>query len=59
MTWNRGCREDYDAWEALGNEGWGWESLLYVTLKAQIIKYLPTKIRQALFQEKRDFPSPN
>ncbi|KXX76631.1 Versicolorin B synthase [Madurella mycetomatis] len=28
MTWNRGNREDYDAWEALGNTGWGWESLL-------------------------------
>ncbi len=30
MTWNRGCREDYDAWEELGNEGWGWEGMLYV-----------------------------
>jgi choline dehydrogenase-like flavoprotein len=29
MTWNRGCREDYDAWEALGNEGWGWDGLLW------------------------------
>ncbi|KAL2046735.1 hypothetical protein ABVK25_011565 [Lepraria finkii] len=28
MTWNRGCREDYDAWEELGNEGWGWDALL-------------------------------
>ncbi|KAL2016431.1 hypothetical protein VTK56DRAFT_3518 [Thermocarpiscus australiensis] len=28
MTWNRGCREDYDAWEDLGNPGWGWDSLL-------------------------------
>ncbi len=28
MTWNRGCREDYDAWEALGNEGWGFDGLL-------------------------------
>lgn len=31
MTWNRGCREDYDAWEALGNGGWGWNDLLCVT----------------------------
>lgn len=30
MMWNRGNREDYDAWEALGNEGWGWEGMLYV-----------------------------
>jgi len=29
MTWNRGCREDYDGWEALGNEGWGWDDLLW------------------------------
>lgn len=28
MTWNQGCREDYDSWEALGNEGWGWDHLL-------------------------------
>jgi len=28
MTWNRGCREDYDAWRDLGNEGWGWDDLL-------------------------------
>ena len=28
MTWNRGCAEDYDAWEALGAKGWGWKGLL-------------------------------
>ncbi|KAI0390635.1 GMC oxidoreductase [Xylariaceae sp. FL0594] len=28
MTWNRGCREDYDAWRDLGNKGWGWDDLL-------------------------------
>ncbi|QYS96342.1 hypothetical protein H0G86_003594 [Trichoderma simmonsii] len=28
MTWMRGAREDYDAWEALGNPGWGWDKLL-------------------------------
>lgn len=29
MAWNRGHRKDYDAWAELGNEGWGWEDLLY------------------------------
>ncbi|KAF4974536.1 hypothetical protein FZEAL_8560 [Fusarium zealandicum] len=28
MAWNRASREDYDAWEALGNPGWGWNDLL-------------------------------
>ena len=28
MTWNRASRQDYDAWEALGNRGWGWDDLL-------------------------------
>ena len=31
MTWNRGCREDYDAWQELGNKGWGWNDMLLVT----------------------------
>lgn len=37
MTWNRGCREDYDAWEALGNEGWGWDDLLCVTFYVSLL----------------------
>ncbi|KAH9220253.1 hypothetical protein DL95DRAFT_358025 [Leptodontidium sp. 2 PMI_412] len=28
MCWTRGGRADYDAWVALGNEGWGWDDLL-------------------------------
>lgn len=28
MTWNRASRADYDAWESLGNPGWGWDGLL-------------------------------
>lgn len=28
MTWNRPNKEDLDAWEELGNKGWGWDDLL-------------------------------
>lgn len=28
MIYIRGHRDDYDAWEAAGNEGWGWRSVL-------------------------------
>nr|OQO29397.1 hypothetical protein B0A51_02215 [Rachicladosporium sp. CCFEE 5018] len=28
MAWTRPSREDLDAWEELGNEGWGWGDLL-------------------------------
>ena len=28
MFLNRGSAEDYDAWEMLGNPGWGWKGLL-------------------------------
>jgi len=27
MVYIRGQREDYDAWEALGNTGWGWDGV--------------------------------
>ncbi|KAK2627695.1 hypothetical protein QTJ16_002341 [Diplocarpon rosae] len=28
MCWVRGGKADYDAWKALGNDGWGWDDLL-------------------------------
>ena len=28
MVFDRGAKEDYDAWEQLGNPGWGWDGLL-------------------------------
>ncbi|KAK2024773.1 GMC oxidoreductase [Colletotrichum zoysiae] len=28
MAWDRGSEADYDAWEALGNPGWGWDTFL-------------------------------
>ncbi|KAF1952474.1 choline dehydrogenase-like protein [Byssothecium circinans] len=27
MVYDRGAAADYDAWEALGNNGWGWEGM--------------------------------
>ena len=31
MLWARGAKDDYDAWEELGCEGWGWDGLLCVS----------------------------
>ncbi|KAF9872161.1 choline dehydrogenase [Colletotrichum karsti] len=28
MAWDRGSVADYDAWEALGNPGWNWDTML-------------------------------
>ncbi|KAF9881700.1 hypothetical protein CkaCkLH20_00846 [Colletotrichum karsti] len=28
MCWTRGAAADFDAWEELGNRGWGWDGLL-------------------------------
>ncbi|KAF2208033.1 hypothetical protein CERZMDRAFT_114780 [Cercospora zeae-maydis SCOH1-5] len=28
LYFNRGSKADYDAWKALGNNGWGWDDLL-------------------------------
>ena len=37
MTWNRPNREDLDAWEELGNQGWSWNDMLLVR---RLIDYL-------------------
>lgn len=36
---SRGARTDYDAWEALGNPGWGWESMFEYFKKATTLTY--------------------
>lgn len=36
MFFNRGSAADYDAWERLGNHGWGWEGLLPYSKKVII-----------------------
>jgi choline dehydrogenase-like flavoprotein len=33
MCWNRGGSDDFDAWEALGNPGWGWDGILPYFMK--------------------------
>ena len=35
LMWQRGTKADYDAWEALGNPGWGWDGLLPYFKKAE------------------------
>ncbi|KAL9072987.1 MAG: hypothetical protein Q9161_003209 [Pseudevernia consocians] len=34
MCWNRGGSDDFDAWEAFGNPGWGWAGILPYFMKA-------------------------
>ncbi|KAI2625206.1 GMC oxidoreductase [Xylaria nigripes] len=35
LCWTRGSAADYDAWENLGNPGWGWTGLLPYFLKSE------------------------
>ncbi|KAG6359653.1 hypothetical protein INS49_013176 [Diaporthe citri] len=39
MALSRGARTDYDAWEALGNPGWGWESMFEYFKKSSTLTY--------------------
>ncbi|KAL8691657.1 MAG: hypothetical protein Q9224_004125, partial [Gallowayella concinna] len=53
MTWNRACKEDYDAWEELGNKGWGWDSLLPFFKKSETL-HVSTKEHQTIHQSHCD-----
>ncbi|MBE3042298.1 GMC family oxidoreductase [Candidatus Bathyarchaeota archaeon] len=35
MTYDRASVAEYDAWGALGNEGWGWEVMIEAMMKAE------------------------
>ncbi|PHH60745.1 hypothetical protein CDD81_1283 [Ophiocordyceps australis] len=35
MAWTRAGKQDYDAWEALGNKAWGWNDLLPFFTKSE------------------------
>ncbi|KAL8863141.1 MAG: hypothetical protein Q9178_000516 [Gyalolechia marmorata] len=53
MTWNRACREDYDAWEELGNQGWGWDGLLPFFKKSETL-HKSTEEHQLIHQSHFD-----
>ncbi|KAK4188296.1 putative GMC oxidoreductase [Podospora australis] len=58
MTWNRASKEDYDAWEQLGNNGWGWQSLLPYFKKAEAFHPPPPEFKdnhQASYNERSEF----
>ncbi|POS69595.1 GMC oxidoreductase [Diaporthe helianthi] len=39
MALSRGARADYDAWEALGNPGWGWEGMFPYFKRSSSLTY--------------------
>lgn len=40
MFFDRGAAADYDAWAALGNDGWGWSDLLPYFKKVRNMRWL-------------------
>ncbi|KAF4452567.1 hypothetical protein F53441_4586 [Fusarium austroafricanum] len=46
MAWNRASKDDYDAWEALGNPGWGWDGLLPFFKRSETFHPPSTKLQR-------------
>ncbi|GLI74784.1 hypothetical protein PoHVEF18_003032 [Penicillium ochrochloron] len=53
MAWNRGHREDYDAWARLGNEDWGWDDLLPYFQRSETF-HQPTAAHQEHYHSSYD-----
>ncbi|MCT7658896.1 GMC family oxidoreductase [Mycobacterium deserti] len=45
LVYNRGSREDYDDLERLGNQGWGWDSMLPVFKRMEDNRFGPSPTR--------------
>ncbi|KAL8369878.1 hypothetical protein RB595_000299 [Gaeumannomyces hyphopodioides] len=41
MVWDHGSRQEYDAWEELGNPGWNWGSMFPAMLRAHNFTRFP------------------
>ncbi|KAJ6442287.1 glucose oxidase [Purpureocillium lavendulum] len=53
MAWNRASKDDYDAWEALGNAGWGWNDLLPFFKKSETF-HIPSDTLQQEYDVTHD-----
>ena len=47
MIWSRGQPEDFESWEALGCEGWNWQSMLETYKKLEDHQLGPTQMHGA------------
>ena len=54
LCWNRACKEDYDAWEELGNPGWNWRNLKECFKRAECLTAPTPELKEkfkALYNE--------